>query len=150
MRPCGKRTLLLSYDVGVKSVGVHAPSFRSHVSMLLGAPGRKMKMAFFAVLRSATPGAVVAPCNRRGLRTSAKYEATRPVPAICMKRRREKPSLWPIGKPLAFVQSGHSIVLFGSLGLAMVVSPQSNRNSSELSSTHCRSSVFVASVPLFR
>src|SRR5258708_31615203 len=49
--PCGKRTVLLSYDVGLKSVGVHAPSFRSHVSMLLGAPGRKMKMAFFAVLR---------------------------------------------------------------------------------------------------
>src|SRR3954467_1847476 len=50
MSPCGKRTLLLSYEVGLKSEGVHAPSFRSHVSMLLGAPGRKMKMAFFAVL----------------------------------------------------------------------------------------------------
>src|SRR6059058_4388067 len=50
IRPCGKRTLLLSYDVGVKSAGVHAPSFKSHVSILLGAPGRKMKMAFLAVL----------------------------------------------------------------------------------------------------
>src|SRR6266576_3627924 len=38
INPCGKRTLLLSYDVGTKSAGVHAPSFRSQVSMLLGAP----------------------------------------------------------------------------------------------------------------
>src|SRR4051795_8183896 len=95
MSPCGKRTLLLSYEVGLKSDGVQAPSFRSQVSMLLGAPGRKMKIAFFAVLRRETPCAVVAACSRRGLKTSAKYEATRPVPAIFMKRRREKASLSP-------------------------------------------------------
>src|SRR3954471_1715063 len=59
--PWGKRTLLLSYDVGAKSDGVHAPSFRSHVSMLLGAPGRKMKMQFLAVFCSSTPAWVVAP-----------------------------------------------------------------------------------------
>src|SRR4051794_31180821 len=69
--PCGKRTLLLSYDVGAKSDGVHAPSFRSHVSMLLGAPGRKMKMQFLALFCRETL-CVVAACSRRGLKTSAK------------------------------------------------------------------------------
>ena len=46
--PCGNRTA--PYDVGAKSAGVHAPSFRSHVSMWLGAPERKMRMQFLAVL----------------------------------------------------------------------------------------------------
>jgi hypothetical protein len=40
-----------------------------------------------------------------------------------MKRRRENPSLFPSGKPLALLQSGHSMVLLGSLGFAIVVSP---------------------------
>jgi hypothetical protein len=40
--------------------------------MLLGAPGRKMKIQFLAVFWRKTPACVVAPCNRRGLKTSAK------------------------------------------------------------------------------
>ena len=51
----------MSNVVGLKSDGVHAPTLRSHVSMFDGAPGRKMKMQFFAVFFSATFGAVVAP-----------------------------------------------------------------------------------------
>src|SRR3954453_7431713 len=110
IKPCGKRTLLLSYDVGAKSDGVQAPSFRSHVSMLLGAPGRKMKMQFFAVFLRRTPDSVTAPWSRRGLETSAKEEATSPVPATCRNRRREKPSP-SSGKPLLFAQVVHSAVL---------------------------------------
>src|ERR1051326_397957 len=59
--PCGNERLPLSYVVGLKSLGVQAPVLRSHVSMLDGAPGRKMKMQFLAVFLSATFGAVVAP-----------------------------------------------------------------------------------------
>src|SRR3954454_19267136 len=72
INPCAKRSVLLSYDVGAKSAGVQAPSFRSHISMLLGAPGRKMKMQFFAVFLRSTPDSVTAPWSRRGLKTSAK------------------------------------------------------------------------------
>src|SRR5436305_5152080 len=61
IRPRGKRIVPLENVSGEKSDGVQAPSFRSHVSMLLGAPERKMKMQFFAVLRSETFGAAVAP-----------------------------------------------------------------------------------------
>ena len=61
MSPCGKRRLPLLNVVGVKSDGVHAPTLRSHVSMFDGAPGRKMKMQFFALFFSTTFGAVVAP-----------------------------------------------------------------------------------------
>src|SRR5260221_131011 len=118
-RPCGKRSVLARNDVGAKSLGVHAPSFRSHVSMLLGAPGRKMKMQFFAEFWSDTFGATMRACNSRGLTTSAKYDATMPVPAICMKRRREKPG--PSDNPLDFSQVGHSIFDFGSRGLDMVL-----------------------------
>src|ERR1043166_9095915 len=59
--PCGKRRLPLSYVVGLKSDGVHAPTLRSHVSMLDGAPGRNVKMQFLAVVFRAAFGAVGAP-----------------------------------------------------------------------------------------
>src|SRR5206468_10740546 len=59
--PCGKSSAPLSYVVGLKSDGVHAPTLRSHVSMFDGAPGRKMKMQFLALFFSATFGAAVAP-----------------------------------------------------------------------------------------
>src|SRR5256885_3981087 len=59
--PCGKLSAPLSYVVGLKSDGVHAPTLRSHVSMFDGAPGRKMKMQFLALFFSATFGAAVAP-----------------------------------------------------------------------------------------
>jgi hypothetical protein len=55
-----------------------------------------------------------------GLRTSAKYEATRPVPAMERKRRRVNPRPRPM--PLALLQVGHSMVLLGSLGLLMCAS----------------------------
>jgi len=86
--------------------------------MLLGAPGRKMKMQFLAVFFSATLAAIVRACSRLGLMTSAKYDATMPVPATCRKRRREKPG--PREKPLALSQVGHSIFDFGSFGWLMV------------------------------
>jgi hypothetical protein len=60
------------------------------MSVWLGAPARKMKMQFFAVLRSVGAAFVVAPRRRRGSKTSAKYDATMPVPAIRKKWRREK------------------------------------------------------------
>src|SRR5260370_396879 len=111
-----------SHVAGAKSEGVHAPSFKSHVSMLLGAPARKMKIALVAVDRSATLGAVVAPCSTRGLSTSRKYDATIPVAPTCRKWRRENPLASPSGKPLALLQSGHSMVLFGSFGFLMSAS----------------------------
>src|SRR5258706_2677072 len=115
--PWGKGRVLLRNDVGAKSDGVHAPSFRSHVSMLLGAPGRKMKMQFFAVFFSETFGATMRACSMLGLRTSAKYEATIPVPATCRKRRRENPG--PSERPLDLSQVGHSILDFGRVGFRM-------------------------------
>src|ERR1043166_2609837 len=54
--PCGKSSAPLSYVVGLKSDGVHDPTLRSQVSMFDGAPGRKMKMQFFAEFFSATFG----------------------------------------------------------------------------------------------
>src|SRR5258708_17321268 len=120
MSPWGNRRVPPRNEVGAKSPGVHAPSFRSHVSMLLGGRGRKMKMQFFAEFCSDTFGATMRACNSRGLTTSAKYDATMPVPAICMKRRREKPG--PSDNPLDFSQVGHSIFDFGSRGLDMVFS----------------------------
>src|SRR5438874_670134 len=104
--PCGKRMVPPLKSVGANEGGVHAPSFRSHMSVLLGAPARKMKMAPLAVLRTFAFD-VVAPCSSDGLRTSAKYDATTPVPAIFRNRRRVKPG--PRAMPLDLLQVGHSI-----------------------------------------
>jgi hypothetical protein len=82
MSPWGKR--MEPYDVGAKSSGVQGPSFRSNVSIWLGAPERKMRMQFFAELRSV--GLTdVASASRRALATSAKNDATTEVPASFMK-----------------------------------------------------------------
>src|SRR5438132_6251321 len=78
------------------------------MSMLLGAPARKIRMQFLAVLCSDTPGAVAA-WRRRGLTTSANHEATMPVPASLRKLRRVNPG--PSARPLALSHDGHSILL---------------------------------------
>ena len=87
--PCGQR--MAPNVAGAKSAGVHVPSFRSHVSTWLGAPERKIMMQFLAVLCSVGFTAV-ADSSSFALATSAKYEATRPVPATWRKLRRVKPS----------------------------------------------------------
>src|SRR5436305_13292629 len=108
--PRGKRIFPPANVSGAKSAGVHAPSLKSQVSLWLGAPVRKMKIALLAVLRNATLGAAVAPNSSRGLTTSAKYEATSPVPATLRKRRREKPG--PSGSPPPRAHVSHSGSLF--------------------------------------
>src|SRR5215212_3895360 len=61
------------------------------MSVWLGPPERNTKMQFFAVFcRFGVTAETVS--KRLALATSAKYEATMPVPAICRKRRRENPS----------------------------------------------------------
>ena len=49
----------VAVHVGARSGGVQAPSFRSHMSVWLGAPARKMKMQLLAVLRSVGAACVV-------------------------------------------------------------------------------------------
>src|ERR1051325_2125904 len=123
--------------VGLKSAGVHVPSLRSHVSTWLGAPERKMRMQFLAVLCSVGLTAV-ADSRSFALATSAKYEPTSAVLSTWKKRRRVKPSPKSEEKlPLPSQQR-------------CMVGPQLNRNSSLLSSANCKSSVFRLSVPLLR
>src|SRR4051812_5378121 len=55
-------------------------------------PARKISRQFFALFCS-NGAAVVALSSSPALSTSGKYDAIRLVPAICRKRRREKPPL---------------------------------------------------------
>ena len=71
---------------GAKSAGVHGPSLRSHVSIWLGAPGRKMKIAFRAVPRGVTCAEVAAQAAAGDFRN---HDATRPPAPIWRKPRRE-------------------------------------------------------------
>ena len=96
--------------------------------MLLGAPERKMKMQFFAVLRSATFGAAVRACSRRGLSDVGEVRGHEAGAGDLHEAAAREAVAEPSGKPLALSQVGHSIVLLVSF--AMVVSPQLNRNSS--------------------
>src|SRR5262249_12089882 len=72
--PAGKRSPPPKL-AGAKSDGVQAPSLRSHVSIWLGAPGRKTKMTFRAVLFVATEADVAAHARADGVRN---HESTRP------------------------------------------------------------------------
>jgi len=55
--PPGQSTPLMV--TGMKSFGVQAPTFRSNVSVWLGAPGNNTKMTFFAVLKIVAWGLLV-------------------------------------------------------------------------------------------
>src|ERR1043165_2204163 len=144
--PCGQR--MAPNVVGLKSAGVHVPSFKSHVSTWLGAPERKMRMQFLAVLCSV--GLTAAADSRSlALATSAKYEPTSAVPATWKKRRRVKPS--PRSEEKLPLQLQVCRFIGRSFGFAQDDAPrQLNRNSSLLSSANCKSSVFRFSVPLLR
>ena len=73
-----------------------------------------MKMQFFAVLRNVTLGVTVCPNKRRA---GLKNDATSPVPAICMKLRRENPMLRS-GSPPPFAQNEQSSFRFDMLILS--------------------------------
>src|SRR5258708_4928663 len=76
-----------------------------------------MKMQLFAVERSVVFEATLRAKSNFGSTTSANHDATRPVPAICMKRRRLKPG--PRARPVPRAQSGHSLFFFiASLAVA--------------------------------
>src|SRR5690349_20117513 len=86
MRPVGNTIPLLVSGLKVEGV-VPFTTFRSNVSVWLGAPARRMKMTFFAVFRVVT--GVELTMGAAGS-SDASQEAVTPVPARVRKRRLER------------------------------------------------------------
>src|SRR5690242_18631339 len=76
--PCGKSKS--PYGVGLKYDGVHDPTFRSKVSVWLGAPVRRINRQFFAVPMGVTAAFATVSIGRDG---SKKY----PLNAVAMCRK---------------------------------------------------------------